>query len=249
MKILTKISIIIFLASSFFGCTNTNEEETTPDEFDEAITVTDADGNVYNTVTIGDQIWTVENLKTTKYNDGTPIVEWQFGMDWFSLIEKVSMYQWADTSDLNDYFDEELPFDHYGALYNYFAIQTGKLAPEGWRIPSVQDFKDLENYLKENGFEDNVIAPLKLETGWSDFEKNGTNESGFNALPTGYVSAGGTATGAASICILATSNADTVDINSSSRRTNFAISTNDVSEFSLNESTIPIGVGIRLIKD
>ena len=93
--------------------------------------VTDIDGNIYNTLKVGNQTWMLENLKTTTFNDGTPITEHLNGMDWGDLPNQTPQYQWADTSDLNNVVDEELPFDFYGAMYNHWAIESGKLAPEG----------------------------------------------------------------------------------------------------------------------
>ena len=151
-----------------FSCASNQEVDVIEEEIINEI-VTDADGNVYTTVKIGNQTWMVENLKTTKYNDGSPITLYtfeDFGSNWGSLNNKIGHYQWASTEDLNNVVDEELPFDYYGAMYNHFAIESGKLAPSGWRIPSQEDFKELELFIAGDGNAGNEATVLKSETGW-----------------------------------------------------------------------------------
>ena len=69
------------------------------------------------------------------------------------------------------------------------AIESGKLAPKGKKIPSVQDFKELENYLATNGYTGKEAETLKTATSWIPSSENGTNAIGFNALPNGYINA------------------------------------------------------------
>jgi uncharacterized protein (TIGR02145 family) len=134
----------------------------------------------------------VRELKTTSFNDVKPITEYTFkiyGSSWLNLNKPEMLYQWADTGDLNNVYDINLPFDFYGAMYNHLAIESGKLAPKGWKIPSVQDFKELENYLVTNGYTRKEAETLKTATGWIPSSENGTNAIGFNALPNGYINA------------------------------------------------------------
>ena len=105
-------------------------------------TVEDIDGNVYNTVRIGDQVWTVENLRVTRFNDGTPIPHITDDNQWGNL--STPAYCFYDNSSANG--------DKYGALYNWHAVNTGKLAPYGWRVPTYDDWKILRNYLTNNGY-------------------------------------------------------------------------------------------------
>src|SRR5664279_2133742 len=84
--------------------------------------VTDIDGNVYTTVTIGTQVWMVENLKTTKYNDGTSIPNITDGAAWESLT----------TPGYCFYNNEAANKTTYGALYNWYTVNSSKLAPTGW---------------------------------------------------------------------------------------------------------------------
>ncbi|MFK7746867.1 MAG: fibrobacter succinogenes major paralogous domain-containing protein [Kordia sp.] len=247
MKSFMKLSILCLFALLCVGCASDDDNDGAEPTEVPALTVTDADGNVYNTITIGNQTWMLENLKTTKYNDGTPITEWTFGMDWGSLLNQEAFYQWANTDDLNNVVDEELPFDHYGAMYNHFAIETGKLAPTGWRIPTEQDFRTLENYLTNNGFNGNVVDALKSNSGWANTTGNGTNASGFNGLPNGYVSAGGTATASELICSWGTTDVEAGPINSSTNRR--WIQLFNESTISYSDTSILLGVAIRCIKE
>lgn len=105
--------------------------------------VKDIDGNVYRTVILGSQEWTITNLKTTRLNDGTPIPNVTVPLtDWIGLITPA--YCWYDNDIANK--------DKYGALYNWYAASAEKLAPVGWRVPMEQDWIKLENFLIANGF-------------------------------------------------------------------------------------------------
>ena len=157
-------------------------------------TVTDIDGNVYTTVKIGNQIWTVENLRTTKYNDGTPILHVIDDAEWSKLKTGAYCYYMNDDSNMK-----------YGALYNWFAVETEKLAPEGWRVPTYEDWDVLRDYLIANGYnwdktiekiEYNKLGKALASNGgeWQECDEEGcignnqdsNNSSGFSALPGGY---------------------------------------------------------------
>ncbi|UCE18461.1 MAG: hypothetical protein JSV84_16660 [Gemmatimonadota bacterium] len=100
-------------------------------------TVTDIDGNVYKVVTIGDQIWMAENLKTTKFSDGEPIPNVTDNSEWCSRVTPA--YCWYNNNSSNR--------DTLGGLYNWYAVNTGKLAPTGWHIPSEAEWNILISYL------------------------------------------------------------------------------------------------------
>lgn len=134
----------------------------------------DADGNVYATVTIGDQEWLVENLKTTSLNDGTPIPEISDNIEWTNLQEPG--FSWYEN-------DENQHKEVYGALYNWYAIETGKLCPNGWHVPTAEEWEVLHDFLG-----DSAASKLK-ESGnahWSLQNGDATNSTGFTALPGGY---------------------------------------------------------------
>ena len=150
--------------------------------------VTDADGNLYQAVKISIPTWMLENFKTTSFNDKTPITKYTFeihGSSWLNLNTRNSMNQWTDTADLNNLYDPELPFNFYGIMYNHLAIESGKLAPVGWRIPSVQDFRELKNYLYANSFVGEEAITLKTATDWFESSGKRTNAVVFNGLPNG----------------------------------------------------------------
>lgn len=237
MKSLIRLNFF-FLFLLIFGCSkdsiNTNQLS--------ELTVTDIDGNIYNTITVGNQVWMLENLKTTTYNDGSPINKYEFGNDWHNGNTQIDYYQWADTFDLNRQFDEELPFDYYGAMYNHFAIESGKLAPKGWRIPTVADFIELENYLSNNGQLGTEGKALKTTTGWLDLSGNGTDAIGFKGLPNGYINAFGGPTLGGGICTWAT---NTVNTQNGTRVT---INLFDKTTILYANNAIQIGAGIRCIK-
>ena len=243
MKSLSRINVIFILLLVSFSCSEDDNSTTQEPN----LTVTDVEGNIYNTIVIGNQTWMLENLKTTTLNDGTPITAHLNGMDWGDLPNQTPQYQWADTSDLNNVVDEELPFDFYGAMYNHWAIESGKLAPEGWRIPSKEDFEELENYLSENGFEDQKASALKSSTGWLPSSGNGINAIGFDGLPNGYVNAFGGPTLGQGICTWATSNVNTEQPLGS--RTRVLVQLFDTEDVLYSDNSIRIGSGIRCIKE
>ncbi len=102
--------------------------------------VTDIDGNIYNTVKIGTQVWTVENLRTTRLRDGSKIPNIENNQLWVS--SKTPAYCFYN-NDINNK-------SNFGALYNWHAVETGKLAPAGWHVPTNDEWKILENYIKNN---------------------------------------------------------------------------------------------------
>ena len=140
--------------------------------------VIDKDGNIYNTVMIGNQLWMAENLRTSRYNDGTPIVK-VTDNTWRTLT--TGAWCWYN----NDSATYEIP---YGKLYNFHTIyiprQTQKLCPAGWHVPSETDWQELITFLGGN-----KIAGGKLkETGtvhWRAPNFRATNVTGFTALPGG----------------------------------------------------------------
>lgn len=243
MKTLKNLTLIAFLSILTFNC---SEDETPDPKTDfQTETVIDADGNIYNTIKIGNQIWMLENLKTTKFNDGTSIIQYTFdehGNNWGSLNNQEAFYRWADTSDLNNVVDEELTFDAYGAMYNNWAIESGKLAPTGWRIPTQADFQVLETFIATDGNSGNEATALKSETNWLPSSGNGTNIYGFNGLPNGYVSAPGTATFANGICTWATTDNNTVN------QTRVLVQLHSENAIIYGDNAIQIGAGIRCIK-
>lgn len=139
-------------------------------------TVKDIEGNVYHIVKIGTQAWMMENLKTSKFKDGTSIPLVTNDAEWGNL--NTAGFCWYD----NDSISYK---DTYGALYNWNAVNTGKLAPAGWHIATDADWKTLTTYLGG----DSVAGGKLKEKGtshWATPNTGATNESGFTAIPGGY---------------------------------------------------------------
>jgi uncharacterized protein (TIGR02145 family) len=146
--------------------------------------MTDPEGNTYKTVEIGTQTWMAENLKTTEYSDNTAIPNVTSNSAWIKLT--TPGYCWYDN-------DETTNKPIYGALYNWYTVKTGKLCPTGWHVPTDAEFKTLEMFLGMNQSQADGTSwrgtdqgtQMKNATGWKTGE-NGTNTSGFSALPGGY---------------------------------------------------------------
>ena len=142
--------------------------------------VSDIDGNVYSTVTIGTQEWMVENLKTTKYNDGNSIPLVTGNADWVALT----------TPGYCLYDNEITNKTPYGVLYNWYAVNTGKLCPTGWHVPTDAEWTTLTDYA---GGKDVAGGKLKstrtvpdAHPRWESPNSGATDEYGFSALPGGY---------------------------------------------------------------
>jgi len=150
---------------------------------EDPITVTDVDGNTYMAVTIGKQVWMTENLRTTKFNDMSVITNVTGNNIWANIT--IPAYSW---------FDNDTAYrDLYGGLYNYFTVESGKLCPDGWHVPSNDEFKALEKSLGMTQAGADSLAwrgtdqgkKMKSRTGWN-YNGNGTNSSGFSGLAGGY---------------------------------------------------------------
>jgi uncharacterized protein (TIGR02145 family) len=157
-------------------------------------TITDVDGNVYQCVKIGNQLWMKENLKVGHYRNGDTI----FGDPTDSLWAKTTSGWFAVYQ--NDPKNEQI----FGKLYNWFAVNDPRgLCPVGWHIPSDEEYKVLDLHLGmplnmhtksgKRGGKENVAGKLKAKgnlkdgTGyWSRFDKDANNESGFSGLPGGH---------------------------------------------------------------
>jgi uncharacterized protein (TIGR02145 family) len=145
--------------------------------------VVDIDGNAYHTVTIGTQVWMVENLKTTRYNDGSAIPMDTNKSIWSGLT--TGAYCWYNNSATYG--------STYGALYNWYAVNTGKLAPIGWHVPTDSEWTILTTFLGGTS----VAGGALKSTGtiyWLAPNTGATNSSGFSALPGGCCSPNGTFT-------------------------------------------------------
>lgn len=162
-------------------------------------TLSDMDGNEYQTVRIGNQVWMAENLRTTRLNDGTPITLDTSSYDWtWTGGAEYCFYQ--NTTDADS-------IQKYGALYNWYAVHTDLLAPTGWHVPTDEDWDTLYACLVANGYNydgtttgDKTAKSLAQKCDWSQSSNIGeigyrlteNNQSGFAALPAGYRNIDGT---------------------------------------------------------
>jgi uncharacterized protein (TIGR02145 family) len=149
-----------------------NRDKSVSNKKDSKNTVTDIDGNIYRIVTIGTQVWMAEDLKTTRYNDGTPIPYITDNMEWVNF--KSGAYCWPNNDESNK--------TKFGALYNWYTTGNN-LCPVGWHVSTDKDWETLVDIC--GGWE---IAGGKLkEAGslhWGPFNIGSTDEFGFTALPT-----------------------------------------------------------------
>jgi uncharacterized protein (TIGR02145 family) len=168
-----KLTSLIALLIVFASCKKT--EVTAPVAPVLPNTVTDIDGNVYNTVTIGSQTWMKENLKTTRYTNGDPIPNVTDNTAWISLT----------TGGYCNYDNNVANANTYGRLYNWYAVNDSrKIAPKGWHLATDAEWLALENYL---GGWRLAGGPLK-EAGtahWASPNNGASNTSSFTALPGG----------------------------------------------------------------
>lgn len=169
--------IIAMLCMTLFTSCD-DKEDPTPAQ--ETGTLTDIDGNEYKTVKIGNQWWMAENLKVTTYANGE------------LLYKKTTNPDWAEANAAYCKYDDK--DDAPGLLYNYAAVtSSNQLAPQGWHIPTDDEWKELEKYLGMSQAEADKLTwrgsnegdKLKIEgpEGWTSYENIwGSNESGFTAL-------------------------------------------------------------------
>jgi uncharacterized protein (TIGR02145 family) len=138
-------------------------------------TVTDVDGHVYKTVTIGNQVWMAENLRVTHFRNGEPIIKVDKAMDWISATNGAYCLYMNDTS-----------FNGFGLLYNWYAVNDSRgLAPKGWHIPSIDEVKQLVDFIGGDTIAGDVLK--NPETGvWKNANIRYLGLTGFNAIPCGY---------------------------------------------------------------
>ncbi|MBN1414845.1 MAG: fibrobacter succinogenes major paralogous domain-containing protein [Bacteroidales bacterium] len=139
-------------------------------------TLLDIDMNIYKTIKIGTQVWMAENLSTTTFRDGTPIPLVTENSEWVSLTTAGRCY----------YNNDSMTYKNsYGALYNWYTVNTGNLCPAGWHVPADAEWTMLTDYL--GGLS---VAGGKLKetdtTHWNAPNTGATNETGFTAFPGGF---------------------------------------------------------------
>jgi len=164
------------LVFSLFSCDKNPTVSTDTD------TVTDIDGNVYNTVKIGNQWWMAENLRVTHYRNNDPIPQVIENTSWNNL----------NTGAFCIYGNDDSNVDIYGNLYNFYAVNDDRnIAPDGWHVAKAVDWNMLVTFLGGTDVAGGSIKEAGTTHWWSP-NNGATNESGFTALPGGYRNAVGT---------------------------------------------------------
>ncbi len=161
--------------------------------------VTDIEGNIYKTIQIGTQTWMVENLKTSKYNDGSQIPDISDSTEWANsmkfTIDSLTGSRIYQGKGSFCWYNNNLSAEEngYGKLYDYFAVETGKLCPTGWHVPAFAEWSLFGDPFSLNVGD--IIGSELMETGtthWNRPDLPGTNETGFTALPGGVRTSGST---------------------------------------------------------
>ena len=139
--------------------------------------VEDTDGNTYYTIKIGTQEWMAENLRTKFYNNGSPIDVVTSSNNWGKTnLTNQGAYCWYDNNPENGKV--------YGALYNWYTVNSGNLCPSGWSVPSAAQWDVLSNFLGGNNDSGGKLK-AEFEIYWGFPNVGATNESGFTAQPGG----------------------------------------------------------------
>jgi uncharacterized protein (TIGR02145 family) len=179
-KGIVKLTCLLFIV--FLSC---QKEDNPPPELE---TITDVDGNIYNIITIGSQVWMAENLKTTKYIDGTEIPNVTNSNSWGGL----------STGGYSNYNNDISNVEAYGRLYNWYAVNDSrKICPTGWHVSSDNEWKILEMYLgmsqaqadlsnSERGINEGGKLKEAGTLHWLSPNTGANNSSGFTALPGMY---------------------------------------------------------------
>jgi uncharacterized protein (TIGR02145 family) len=166
------------------GCSN--DDNPVVPEIAPSTTVTDIDGNVYQTVKIGDQWWMTQNLKVTRYRNGDPIPDVTLDAEWTALATGASSAYEHNAANVAS----------YGLLYNWYAAaDTRHIAPAGWHVPSEDEWQELERQLGMSqaqvdsmGWRGGVEGGKLKEAGashWTAPNEGATDEVGFCAMPGG----------------------------------------------------------------
>lgn len=173
------LAMVIFILMPFISCSEDNptgSNGSDPDPGTDTLsTVTDIDGNVYQTITIGTQVWMKENLKVTHFRNGDSI----------PYVTDFNVWNDMTTPACCSYNNDINNGHNMGLLYNNFTVHDDrKIAPEGWHIASDEEWQTLIGFLGG----DHVAGGKLKEAGlsnWSTPNTGATNESGFTALPSG----------------------------------------------------------------
>jgi uncharacterized protein (TIGR02145 family) len=163
-----KLSFLLIILSSIFSCKHSKHPSI--DERNEADSF-----KKLNQIKLGSQIWSTKNLDVEKFRNGEVIFEAQTDLEW-KQAGKDGIPAWCRL------YEDTVEDGEYGKLYNWYAVSDPRgLAPQGWHVPSKEEWEILVNYLDGDS---KTGYYLKCKYGW-DNNKNGIDSVGFNALPEG----------------------------------------------------------------
>jgi uncharacterized protein (TIGR02145 family) len=164
-----RIPVYTIFLGALLSLNSCNKNDNTPDP------VTDAEGNSYKTVKIGEQLWMAENLKTSTFSDGSQITNMTDAGSWSELTVPGLCWYNNDSASYKE---------TYGALYNFYSVISGKLCPDGWHIPSKDEWQQLRDVLGDTL----TAGGMLKEAGtlhWNMPNTGAENSTGFTALPAG----------------------------------------------------------------
>jgi uncharacterized protein (TIGR02145 family) len=174
-KIIWFCSIIIFATFIVFVNSCRKDKENNSNNSTPAATVTDIDGNVYHTVTIGTQVWMVENFKVTHYRNGDAIPNVTDDNAWSGLT----------TGAYCNYNNDVNNSTTYGRLYNWYTVSDSRnIAPSGWHVPTDTEWTTLTTYLGDESVTGGKLKEIGI-THWVSPNTGADNSSGFTGLPGG----------------------------------------------------------------
>ncbi|MBN2165156.1 MAG: hypothetical protein JW717_02655 [Marinilabiliaceae bacterium] len=168
--------LLLITSVSYFGCEKENEKPFSDGYEYSGGTISDIDGNTYDTIVIGTQTWMAQNLMVTKYIDGSDIPRVTDNTKWAE-----------DTLEgaYCDYNNDPGISESYGRLYNWNAVKTDSICPEGWHVPTRSDWTKLNNFINQDSlYIDSAAVALKSTFGWDD-NANGDDYYHLRVLPAG----------------------------------------------------------------
>ena len=202
-------------------------------------TITDIDGNTYETVKIGGQVWMSENLRVTKYNNGTPIENRPWPDDWRETqTSQIPAWVWYDNDSR---YDKVI-----GKLYNFYAVESGNICPIGWHVPTETEMMELIDFADNDDFTSTPSNRTLNSTGYppelnESGRWDGVNYTGFTLRPGGWRDNNATFNSKGSGAFLWTSTSTSAN---SAKFVESSITSISIGGFQKNE-----GLGIRCIED
>ena len=141
-----------------------------------AQTVSDGEGNIYNTTTIGNQVWLAENLRSTKFSNGNTINLIQDSIQWSSQSSAAYCFYNNNASYINP----------YGNLYNWYTVNDSRnICPSGYHVPNTSEWDELVNYLGGSALAGGKLKQIGFSY-WLSPNTDADNTSGFSALGSGW---------------------------------------------------------------